>query len=44
MNVIDLHAGETKSFECSTIGIPDNITYEDIANYEVIARKMHYQF
>lgn len=44
VNVIDLHAGETKSFECSTIGIPDNITYEDIANYEVIARKMHYQF
>ncbi len=44
VNVINLHAGETKSFECSTIGIPDNITYEDIANYEVIARKMHYQF
>lgn len=44
VNVLDLYAGTTKSFECSTIGMPSNIAYGDIANYKVIARKSHYQF
>lgn len=44
VNVTDLQSGATKSFECSAIGMPDNITYEDISSYEVIARKSHYQF
>lgn len=44
VNVMDLYAGTTKSFECSAMGIPDDVNYEDIANYKVIARKSHFQF
>lgn len=44
-NIMNLLAGQTQSFEILILPTPDeNILYENIANYEVIARKAHYQF
>ena len=43
-NVTDLYAGTTKSFECSSLYSAGEFDYNDIADYKVIARKMHMQF
>ena len=44
-NIMNLLAGQTQSFEISILSTSDeNVSYENIANYEVIARKAHYQF
>lgn len=44
-NIMNLLAGQTQSFNISILPTSDkNISYENIANYEVIARKSHYQF
>lgn len=43
-NVMDLTAGSTRSFDASAMFSDDSIKKEDIASYEVIARKYYYQF
>lgn len=44
-NIMNLLAGQTQSFEISILPTSDeNVSYENISNYEVIARKAHYQF
>lgn len=44
-NIMNLLAGQTQSFEVSILSTSDeNVSYENIANYEVIARKVHYQW
>lgn len=43
VNVQDLTSGSTKGFECTAL-TSGSISYEDIGNYKVIARKTHYQF
>ena len=42
-NVSDISAGSTASFEASTM-FRDDFNSDDIADYEVVARKSHYQF
>lgn len=44
-NIMNLLAGQTQSFEISILSTSDeNVSYENIANYEVIARKAHHQW
>ena len=43
VNVQDLTAGSTKGFECTSL-TSGKISYEDIGDYKVVARKAHYQF
>lgn len=44
-NIMNLLAGQTQSFKISILPTSDeNVSYENIANYKVIARKAHYQF
>ncbi len=43
-NVMDLTAGATVSFEVSSAGANDSVNFDDIADYEVVARKDYYQF
>lgn len=43
-NIIDLKAGDTKSFSADSISLPKEINYKGIANYKVYAAKMQYQF
>lgn len=43
-NIVNLLAGQTQSFEISILTSDENVSYENIANYEIIARKAHYQF
>ena len=43
-SVTDLTAGSTVSFECSGMFMNETATMESIADYKVIARKMHMQF
>lgn len=42
--ITDLTAGSKKSFECSSMFLPNNLSINDVANYKVIARKMMLQF
>ena len=43
-NVMGIDAGSTTSFEVSTLFKNIAINFEDIAEYEVVARKSHYQY
>lgn len=43
-NVTGIDAGSTTSFEVSTLFKNTAISFEDIADYEVVARKSHYQY
>ena len=43
-NVMDLTAGSTKSFDASAMFTDESINKDDIASYEVIARKHYSQF
>jgi hypothetical protein len=42
-NVMDISAGSTGSFEAGTFG-NSSVDFDSIAEFEVIARKTHYQF
>ena len=43
-NVMDVSAGAKTSFEVSTMYTNDSVDFDSIADYEIIARKRHYQF
>lgn len=43
VNVQNLTSGSTKGFECPILTF-ENISFEDIENYKVIAQKSYYQF